>query len=375
MSQEENVDTLDEEVTQNTDTDVEETNETPSTEESQNTEDSSEDTNDNDDAVEDKEDSEELGEEELATMSDEEFVEYLNSGKVPDKKEEEKKPTADKAKVVSKPSATKADKPKSADVNYEDAYKKIFTPFRANGKEITPRTVEDVISLMQMGANYTKKMQAMAPMRKVVESLDKAQITEEDLNFLIDLHKGDKEAIKELIKKNNIDIIDLDLDEIDYKPNKNNIASDEDVSFAEMLTDINESIPQIKEVLNNTWDAESKKLLLSDPRAMRALHEEISMGRFEKVQKQLEIEKTFGRYKGVPDVHAYIDLVNRMVANEQVNETSTKKESSKPSKNIPDKRKAAPSRGTSKSSSTLTAKDLFSMSDEEFERLSIKDLV
>ena len=375
MSQEENVDTLDEEITQNTDTDVEEANDVSSTEESQNTEDSSEDTNDNDDAVESKEDSEELGEEELATMSDEEFVEYLNSGKVPDKKEEEKKPTADKAKVVSKPSATKADKPKSADVNYEDVYKKIFTPFRANGKEITPRTVEDVISLMQMGANYTKKMQAMAPMRKVVESLDKAQITEEDLNFLIDLHKGDKEAIKELIKKNNIDIIDLDLDEIDYKPNKNNIASDEDVSFAEMLTDINESIPQIKEVLNNTWDAESKKLLLSDPRAMRALHEEISMGRFEKVQKQLEIEKTFGRYKGVPDVHAYIDLVNRMVANEQVNETSTKKESSKPSKNIPDKRKAAPSRGTSKSSSTLTAKDLFSMSDEEFERLSIKDLV
>ena len=45
-------------------------------------------------------------------------------------------------------------------------------------------------------------------------------------------------------------------------------------------------------------------------------------------------------------------------------------------KNVPDKRKAAPTRGKVKSGGTsLTPKDLFSMSDEEFEKLSIKDLV
>ena len=229
---------------------------------------------------------------------------------------------------------------------------------------------------MQMGANYTKKMQVMAPMRKIVESLNAAKISEDDLNFLIDIHKGDKEAIKQLLKKNEIDTIDLDLDEIKYKPNKKNIASDEDVAFSETISDISESIPQIQEILNNKWDAESKKLLLSDPRAMRALHEEIQMGRFEKVQQRLEVEKTFGRYKDVPDVQAYIDLVNRMVADEQANVQANTKATTKPNKSVPDKRKAAPTRGTpQKGSSTLTAKDLFSMSDEEFNRLSIKDLI
>ena len=330
--------------------------------------------------------------EELDALSDDEFVEYMNSGKLPDKKpekqekkeepKEEKKATPDQAKVLSKPdkeTPNKTQEPSEqeqpSNINYEDAYKRIFAPFRANGKEITPRTVEDVISLMQMGANYTKKMQAMAPMRKIVESLSKAKVSEEDLNFLIDLHKGDKEAIKQLLKKNEIDVVDLDLDEIKYKPNNENIASDEDVNFAETISDINDSLPKIQEILNSKWDAESKKLLLSDPRAMRALHEEIQMGRFDKVQDRLEVEKTFGRYKDVPDVQAYIDLVNRMVAEEQATQSKVQKEQSKPTKPVPDKRKAAPTRGQTKGSSTLTAKDLFSMSDEEFERLSIKDLV
>ena len=65
--------------------------------------------------------------------------------------------------------------------NYAD----IFKPFKANGKEITPKTVDDVISLMQMGANYTKKMQAMVPLKRTVETLNKADIKEEDLNFLL----------------------------------------------------------------------------------------------------------------------------------------------------------------------------------------------
>ena len=330
----------------------------------------------------------------LNSLSDEEFVEYMNSGKlpsdiasrvVPDKKEPEdtdnEKPTPSQAKIVSKPDKQETkpiEQPKTtekATINYEDAYKRIFAPFKANGKEITPRTVDDVISLMQMGANYTKKMQVMAPMRKVVESLNAAKISEDDLNFLIDLHKGDKEAIKQLLKKNEIDTVDLDLDEIKYKPNKKNIASDEDVAFAETISDINDSLPQIQEILNSKWDAESKKLLLNDPRAMRALHEEIQMGRFETVQQRLELEKTFGRYKGVPDVQAYIDLVNRMVTEEQSKVQPETKETTKPTKAVPDKRKAAPTRGTQKSSSTLTAKDLFSMSDEEFNRLSIKDIV
>ena len=263
------------------------------------------------------------------------------------------------------------------EVDYKSIYEQVFKPFKANGKEITPKSVEDIISLMQMGANYTKKMQLMAPMKKVVQSLDNAKIDEQELNFLIDVSKGDKEAIKQLLIKHKIDPLEIDLDgDNTYSP-KNNIASDEDVEFNDTLMDIHDSLPKIQEILNKTWDDNSKKAILKDPRLMRALHEEVQMGRFDEVQKRLEAEKTFGRYKGISDVDAYIDLVSKMeqerMKTKTQPETPTRTESTK---KIPDKSKAAPTKGkTSKSSSSLTAKDLLSMSDDEFNKLSERDLV
>lgn len=96
----------------------------------------------------------------------------------------------------------------------------------------------------------------------------------------------------------------------------------------------------------------------------------------DEVQKRLEAEKTFGRYKGISDVDVYIDLVSKMeqerMKTKTQPETPTRTESTK---KIPDKSKAAPTKGkTSKSSSSLTAKDLLSMSDDEFNKLSERDL-
>ena len=317
--------------------------------------------------------SQEPTEEELGNMSDEEFLEYVNSGKMPQRKQEQPKPQEDARKQEAQKPVQNAEQPQ---ISYEDVVKQIFAPFKANGKEIAPRTVEDVVQLMQMGANYTKKMQSIAPMRKAVESLSNAGIdSEEKLSYLIDLYKGDKEAIKQLLKNNQIDAMDLDLDEVNYSPNKQNIASEADVKFAETLSNINESLPQIQNIMDKQWDQESKKILLSDPRALQALHEEIQMGRFEPVQKQLEVERTFGRYQGVPDIQAYIDILNRMSAQEQY-QMQMQEQQRQQKKSVPDKRKAAPTRGKVKSGGTsLAPKDLFSMSDEEFEKLSIKDLV
>ena len=327
----------------------------------------------------------------LDAMSDDEFTEFMNSGKLPDTKAEvkpiEKKetPTEDRQSVdddkKKEKIATKETTPKQ-EVKEEDLkaiHAAIFKPFKANGKEITPKTAEDVISLMQMGANYTKKMQLMAPLKKAVESLNKASIGEEDLNFLIDVHKGDKEAIKKLLKKHEVDPLDLDMESTNYVP-KNNIASDEDVEFTDVIQDIQSSLPKIQEILSKQWDNKSKDLLLKDPTLMKALHEEIEMGRFDEVQNRLETERTFGRYKGKSDIEAYIDVVTKMVA-EQAKSTETKpnkatqdnKGSTKP---IPDKTKAAPVRTKGgNQGSTLTVKDILSMPEEEFNKLSARDLV
>ena len=281
----------------------------------------------------------------LANMSDSQFEEYLQSGKIPstnntdvsdvsdeedknkDKEDEEDKETVsekedDETEVTvedtndvdnneeQKDDSSSTDS--SSTIDYKAAYETIFKPFKANGKEITPRNVDDVINLMQMGANYTKKMQVIAPMKKVIESLNKAEIDEKNLNFLIDVYKGDKEAIKKLLKKHSVDPIELDLDETNYVP-KNNIVSDEDVEFSNVLDDIRDSLPKIQDIINSKWDKNSKDKLLSDPKLLRALHEEIQYGRFDKIQAQVEMEKMFGRYRGVSDLDAYIDIVTKAV--------------------------------------------------------------
>ena len=389
------VDTLDEDI-QNTNTELDEINDNDS-----NISDIDIDNGNNSDEGYnesiDEDDVDSVSKEQLDALNDDEFTEYLNTGKLPNHiktnsnkniKEDIKDTTVNTEPTTNSVKQEQVEEQKQEDtkeetatdtIDYKAVYDSIFKPFKANGKTIAPRNAEDVISLMQMGANYTKKMQLMAPMKRAVESLNKAGINEEELNFLIDIHNGDKEAIKNLLKKNEIDPIDLDMEDTKYIP-KNNIASDADVEFSETLMDIESSLPKIQEILNKTWDSKSKQLVLKDPQLMRALHQEIEMGRFDEVQQRLEIEKTFGRYKGVSDIEAYIDLVTKMV-NEKARTSTTEtkhieKQPETTTKSIPDKTKAAPVRSKPKNQgSTLTAKDLFSMSEEEFNKLSINDLI
>lgn len=338
--------------------------------------------------------------EDLANMSDSQFEEYLQSGKIPnvnntdvsDKEDKEDKETTSEEKdnetekvevdineVDDSNNEEQKDDSSSTEntstIDYKTAYEAIFKPFKANGKEITPRNVDDVINLMQMGANYTKKMQVIAPMKKVIESLNKAEIDEENLNFLIDVYKGDKEAIKKLLKKHSVDPIELDLEETNYVP-KNNIVSDEDVEFSNVIDDIRDSLPKIQDIINSKWDKNSKDKLLSDPRLLRALHEEIQYGRFDKIQAQVEMEKMFGRYRGVSDLDAYIDIVTKVVQKEsqQPEPKVEPKPEPKVTRSIPDKTKAAPTKTKSTTKSSLTAKDILSMSEEDFNKLNIDDL-
>ena len=384
------VDTLNnEELDQNTDTNVDTDNTDTGTDDLDSVDDSEV---ESDTDIDSEDNDSDESQNKLSDMSDEEFLALMDSkGTITATNSDKKTKTdTDVPKDTNKRKSDAVDnklkdqntdkeptKVDNQEVDYKSIYEQVFKPFKANGKEITPKSVEDIISLMQMGANYTKKMQLMAPMKKVVQSLDNAKIDEQELNFLIDVSKGDKEAIKQLLIKHKIDPLEIDLDgDNTYSP-RNNIASDEDVEFNDTLMDIHDSLPRIQEILNNTWDDNSKKAILKDPRLMRALHEEVQMGRFDEVQKRLEAEKTFGRYKGISDVNAYIDLVSKMEQERMKTkiqpETPIRTESTK---KIPDKSKAAPTKGkTSKSSSSLTAKDLLSMSDDEFNKLSERDLV
>ena len=256
------VDTLNnEELDQNTDTNVDTDNTDTGTDDLDSVDDSE---------VESDIDSEDNDSDEsqnnLSDMSDEEFLALMDSKGTITATNSDKKTKTD-TNVPKDTNKRKSDavddklkdqntdkeptKVDNQEVDYKSIYEQVFKPLKANGKEITPKSVEDIISLMQMGANYTKKMQLMAPMKKVVQSLDNAKIDEQELNFLIDVSKGDKEAIKQLLIKHKIDPLEIDLDNDNTYSPRNNIASDEDVEFNDTLMDIHDSLPRIQEILNN----------------------------------------------------------------------------------------------------------------------------
>lgn len=337
----------------------------------------------------DESNDDEISLEDLDAMDDDQFNAYVETGKKPtvrskaEKKVESGDSTDKTSEAVSEQVDTQDSKQTQPDIDYKSVCDSIFRPFKANGKEITPRSVEDVISLMQMGANYTKKMQAMAPMKKAMASLNNAKISQEDLNFLIDVHKGDKEAIKKLLQQHKVDPMDLDLESTNYVP-RNNIASDEDVDFNDVVQDLGDSLETVENIVNKRWDAESRKILLHNPDLLRKLGEEVQLGRFDAVQQVLDEERTFGRYKGVSDLEAYTDIVTKYVnyinqqqANRPKQQTqATRSVQSRPT-NVSNKVKAAPTRANnvSRGKANFTANDIFSMSEEDFNKLSINDLI
>lgn len=226
---------------------------------------------------------------------------------------------------IQKKSSTDSDKDKSKitpSIDYEGFYKKIMKPLKANGKMIELRTPEEAIQLMQMGANYTRKMQAIAPYRKTLLMLENNGLLDENkLSFLIDLDKKNPEAIKKLIKESGIDPMEIDTDaDIKYQEG-NHRVTDEEATFASIINDIRES-DNGTETLNviNSWDDASKEVLWKNPEIARVIHEQINSDNkiFEIINNEINRRKTLGTIPpNTPFLQAY-----KIVGDELVQEAN-----------------------------------------------------
>lgn len=266
----------------------------------------------------------------------------------------------------------------STTVDYEAVYKQIFKPFKANGKEIVPESPEEIVKLMQMGANYTKKMSTIKPHIKVIKTLENANISEDDLNLLVDLHKGNPEAIKALMQKHNLQSMDVDRDEdFTYVPNKN-VVTDEDVDFSSIVSEIKESghYDAVYAVATETWDKASRDKILAEPRLLKALHEEFLMGRFDTIQEAVERDRIFGKYHNMSDLDAYIAKAKEVEAQKTTNKTVVVKENTVPksvNKTVVDpsinKKGASIPNKKPNTRQKLSDEELGKLSDEEYLKL------
>jgi hypothetical protein len=343
--------------------------------------------NKEEDSEEDKDESDESGDsqdEEDESKSDEE------EDKDPEVKEDttkaDKKPTD---KEVSKD--TPEAKPETSAINYEAEYNRILAPFKANGREISVKSVDDAISLMQMGANYNKRMAALKPNLKLMRMLENNGLLDESkINFLIDLEKKNPEAINKLVKDSGIDPMDLTAEKAEaYKQSTYNV-DDRELELDTVLDEIKDSptYNRTLDVVSNKWDGASKQTIASSPQILKLLNSHVESGVYDLISKEMESERVFGRLNGLSDIEAYRQVGDAIQARggfNHLNQGSSQAQE-KPASQAPvvvtpkpkqedddkrkDKKRAASSTKPAAPTSKAKEYDPLAMSDEEFLKLA-----
>lgn len=202
--------------------------------------------------------------------------------------------------------APKPDEPVKA--KPEDQLTRLFAPFKANGKDMQVDNVDDAISLMQMGANYTKKMAGLKPNLKLLKLLENnGLLNEEKLSFLIDLDKKSPQAISKLLKDSGIDPLDVDVEKVgEYKPNTYTV-DDRELALDSVLDEVQgtPTYNQLLDVVSNKWDAPSKQVIADNPQLLKVINGHMASGHYALISNEIERERTFGRLAGLSDIEAY----------------------------------------------------------------------
>jgi hypothetical protein len=262
-------------------------------------------------------------------------------------------------------------------VDYKNEYQKLLAPFKANGKEMQVDNVDDARTLMQMGANYNKKMAALKPNLKIVKMLEKHNLLDEEkLSFLIDLSKQNPDAINKLIKDSGVDPLDLDTEQAsNYRPNSYTV-NDKEVELDSILDEIRdtEAFNTTANIIGTKWDERSKQVLVDNPGLIKVINDHVEVGIFDKISAVVERERMLGRLNGLSDIEAYKhvgDAINAQGGFQSISKPTNVKATNTVDPSLNKRKKAASSTKSTKTSTKVDDNfNPLSMSDEEFEKIA-----
>lgn len=281
---------------------------------------------------------------------------------------------------------------------YRQTYEKIYSPFKANGKEFQVRNVDEAISLMQKGVDYTRKQQALKPRLVEMRTLEEQGMLGDNLNYAIDLYNGNPKALAKLIKDKGIDINSLmpqqEVDEFGnqkpvettpYTPNNYSI-SPEKLRFKEVVEQLKESdmYSKVDNALDD-FDAESRNIFARNPNYYLVLSDLIKNGHYEPIKQELEHMQIVGdpRIRGLNYMDAFSVVANQYFANS--NQSAPQQPQVQPQQNqqvyqqqqfnAVQQRKQGASPVRSSPGRAVTQYDPLTCSDEEFAKIDINELM
>lgn len=256
---------------------------------------------------------------------------------------------------------------------------RIFATFRANGRDMQVKSVDEAIRLMQMGANYSQKQAGHKKNAAYVKVLEQNGLLDhEKLSYAVDLLAGKPEAIGKLLKDTKIDVHDLDDDKVaayraeSRAPSEAVLDLDTVVAEIEGSTYFNRLVGEMK-----GWDQKSQALIGNHPQSLKQLTEQMETGVYDKVMDEVNRQQVLGNLSGVPLMQAYNQIGQEMAASGAFNApapkvpvkklvTPGKKASSAPAAVEERRRAAAPSKGVTTATTETTNPSFLAMSDEDF---------
>ena len=265
-------------------------------------------------------------------------------------------------------------------IDYKAQYETLFTPFKASDRMITVKSIEDARRLMQMGVDYQFKMQALKPSLKIMKALEKNGLLDQDkVNFLIDLDKKNPEAIKKYFKEKEIDPLDLDISSEEgtpYQP-QSYAPTDQELALDEVLDEIRTTptFQRTLKELGDNWDSESKQVLSNRPALIKLINGHIKDGIYDKVMNIVHSERALGRLSGMNDLMAYKTVGDALHAQgafkQPGQETKPQQKASHDPAVKARKRAASPTKRSTPAKAVDPKFNPLSLSDEDFEKLTL----
>lgn len=317
--------------------------------------------------------------EEEADLDEEELAELRTNREAARGQVEEPAKPANK-----KPKEPKAPSAETFDV---DGAKKLFEPFKANGRTMSIRNADEGVRLMQLGAGYNSKMEELKPKLAIVRTLEREGLLDpEKLSFLIDLHKKNPEAIGKLVKDSGVDVLDLDEEKVASYKSGNYAVSTKEVEVDEVLDSLRHSptYSKLMDSVANKWDTKSKAEVGENPGVLAIINGHMESGIYDTIVDEYERKKALGVIPAsTPFLSAYSTIGDELNAAGKFGNATTPparklvtsgKEKARIDREATDKRRsaAAPTRKTGPAVAKKPVVDVWNMSDADFAKLDIR---
>jgi hypothetical protein len=210
--------------------------------------------------------------------------------------EKESEPETDEPDGVD---AAEEDKPaKQKDKVEADVQPAQKTVVKANGKEFefTDEEIKKQFpKVFAQAMDYTRKTQTIKPWRQTIDALEQANLSHNDVSLMIDVLKGNKAAVAEVIKKSGVDLIDIDNDAAGTYVPTNYGRNDTELTIKEIVDEISadKEYEVTHRVLAKEWDEQSWDEMRKKPKMIKMLHEDVKSGIFGKISPIAEKLKMY----------------------------------------------------------------------------------